>query len=98
MPVYRRATKEKHECVFAEMELHHPHLHDVELTVDILEAWPRLDDHGNPTQEALKHAGYPCLAVIKIRGPKDRGQGLGDVLLTVFRSSPRNWKRLPRVR
>lgn len=72
-----------HQLVRDVMEAYHERLADVKLSVDILLAYVDTDDAGNPLEEALKLHGYPCMATIKIRGPKDRAEGRGDVLLSL---------------
>lgn len=83
MPIYSPGEPRLVEFVNEVMQRFHSRLADVELLVDVLEARPKTDEHGEPTGDALKLHGYPCYATIKIRGPKDRGAGLGDVLLTI---------------
>jgi hypothetical protein len=83
MPIYRKPTEQMVELLAKEMARHHQRLVDVDLIVDILAAHPKTDESGEPMEPALKLAGYPCLATIKIRGPKDRGEGRGDAMLTI---------------
>jgi len=83
MPIYSSGDEEITKFVAGVVTEFHPPLADAGLRVDILEARPKTDQLGEPVEDALKVNGYPAFATIKIRGPKDRGQGLGDVLLTV---------------
>lgn len=83
MPIYRQPTQNMLDVLQEEMVVNHQRLLDAEVAVDILAAHPKTDESGEPMEPALKLAGYPCLATIKIRGPKDRAEGRGDALLTL---------------
>jgi hypothetical protein len=83
MPIYSPGSDELIEQVQEAAERYHPELVEAGLRVDVLEARPKTDDAGDPVEEALRHHGYGCYATIKICGPKERGAGRGDCLLTV---------------
>lgn len=83
MPIYKSGEPELVAFIAEVMGRLHGRLADVELVIDVLEARPKTDEAGEPVGDALKLHGYPCYATIKIRGPKDRGAGLGDALLTI---------------
>lgn len=83
MPWYSQADAELVKLVQRVMREHHPRLAEVELRVDLLCAHPKTDKLGEPCEDALTVNGYPALATIKIRGPKERAEGRGDVLITI---------------
>jgi hypothetical protein len=83
MPIYAPGSDELVEQVQAAATRYHKDLVEAGLVVDVLEARPKCDDAGEPIDSALSLHGYPCTATIKINGPKDRGAGRGDCLLTV---------------
>jgi hypothetical protein len=83
MPIYSPGSDALVEQVQRVAERYHSRLVDAGLMIDVLEARPKTDDGGFPTEDALRLHGYRCFATIKINGPKERGAGRGDCLLTV---------------
>lgn len=85
MPSYMKADGDAHEV--AQRVLHNfpdfKHLIRVEMTFQVIFAYPTLDAEGEPKGPAIKHNGYPARATIKINSHKDRVAGLPDVTITV---------------
>lgn len=48
------------------------------MQLDLLWARATLDDNGDSNGPAIKHQGYPCAAVVRVIGLKDRCKGMGD--------------------
>jgi hypothetical protein len=75
-------------------EVMHQHRLDLEnsrVRVDVLTI--ASDDESNE-EPVLKLHGYPCAAVVKILGPKDRAKGLGDAEIVIDEIQ---WNALPRA-
>ncbi len=83
MPIYSPGSDAMVRQVMEAAERWHPELWDAGLMVDVLEARPKTNEEGFPTEAAITHAGSTCWATIRINGPKERGAGRGDCLLTV---------------
>ena len=83
MPIFKPAAGELTDFVENVLADYHKHLVDADVIVDVLEARPKTNDEGDPIEESLKLHGYPCLATIKVRPPKERAEGRGDALLTI---------------
>jgi hypothetical protein len=81
MKTYDQAPPEVHERVEALIKRFHPDLENVGLRVDILMASTDADD-----AHAVTLGGYPCLAVVKILGPKERAMDRGDAEIVVDRN------------
>ncbi len=61
----------------------HPHLRQVGVTVSCLFAYaPTHKETGEPKGPALKHHGYPALAVVKVNSQRDRAEGKADCTIT----------------
>lgn len=76
MKVYEQAPQEVHDKAASIIAQFHPQLGSSEVTLDILMAT-------NDTGDAVSHAGYPALAVVRIINLKDRVKGLKDAEITI---------------
>lgn len=76
------APDEVRDRVIALMKRFHPDLELVQLRVDLLFASTDAED-----AHAVTLGGYPCLAVVKIVGPKERAKGLGDAEIVIDRDA-----------
>lgn len=65
------------------LQAHHSMLVDYEVRIDLLFAHPDLDEEGIPKGPPVMLNGYPCAAVVKITGPKDRAKGCGDAEIVI---------------
>lgn len=83
MPIYSPPDEDLVAQVNEAMQAYHERLVEVGVNIDVLEARPRTDETGEPTEVAIKHQGYPALAVIKVRPAKERAEGRGDALLII---------------
>ncbi len=63
--------------ILCEFESHKPLL-DARVTIDLVFAMPDLDEHGFPTNDALKKNGVKALGICRKIGLKDRALGRGD--------------------
>ncbi len=83
MPLYEKCTDDAVLDAAAQViHLYHARLADVRL--DFLWVRSALDDNGDPVEpDPLKWHGYPCLAVVKIIGPKDRAMGRADAEISL---------------
>lgn len=98
MATYRKADSEADDIIRDLLIRHYPDLHEVGVTVSCLFAYaPRNEMTGEPTGPALKWAGMPAAAVIKINSLKDRVAGLADATITVdgdqWKDQSDVWKR-----
>lgn len=77
MPVsYSLADTKIEKFVLGYMKLHHQHLADADVQIEILMA-------ANDTGPAVSHGGYPASAVIKIMSLKDRAAGCKDARMII---------------
>ncbi|TXH55560.1 MAG: hypothetical protein E6Q97_08545 [Desulfurellales bacterium] len=84
MATFRTAEKEWVDLLAEVMKQHHPDLVEAGVTVGLLFAHaPRNDATGEPQGPALKHNGYPALAVVKINSQRDRVEGKPDATITL---------------
>lgn len=87
MPIYSEnctQTREASEVADEVSRIHHSDLVDAGVTIDVIAAFPKTDDNGDPVEEhCLKLHGYPCYAVIKINSYKLRAQGHADAEITI---------------
>jgi hypothetical protein len=82
MKTYDQAPDEVRERVTVLMKRFHPDLEFVQLRVDLLMASTDAED-----AHAVTLGGYPCLAVVKIVGPKERAKGCGDAEIVIDRDA-----------
>lgn len=82
MKTYDQAPDEVRERVIALIKKYHPDLELVQLRVDLLMASTDTED-----AHAVTLGGYPCLAVVKIVGPKERAKGCGDAEIVIDRDA-----------
>lgn len=67
-----------------QMEAHHTDLVEAGVTVGVLMAHAARDKQtGEPKGPAIKHAGYPALALVSVVSLKDRVAGLPDARIIV---------------
>jgi|AGTN01.2.fsa_nt_gi hypothetical protein len=84
MPKYKQASREDVDLLDEVMREYHPKLVEAEVRVGLLYAnAPRDKRTGEPKGPALKHNGYPALAVVKINSLKDRVEGKPDATITL---------------
>jgi hypothetical protein len=74
--IYERASEEVEDTARAVIEKHFP---------DLKEAAPRIDYlfARSESGPALKLSGYPCTALVRIVGKKDRAKGQGDAEICI---------------
>lgn len=65
------------------MKQYHPELADVELTFNVLLATPGKNENGEPIGPALKHHGWPALAIVKLNSYQDRVEGKPDITIKI---------------
>lgn len=79
MPTFQKATAAVYEMAKEIIEAFHPDLKETNAAVDIVMAYPDLDeDTGEPINDALKWAGVKALGVARVMPSKDRSMGRGD--------------------
>lgn len=84
MSTYRKADKEILALVADLVRQFHPALLEAGVRVGCLMAFaPRNESTGEPRGPALKWAGYPAAALVKVTSHKDRVAGLPDALICV---------------
>lgn len=74
MPAFTKVDSDVDALIDRVMTLHHPDLSREGVTVNALQAWPKLE---------LRLHGYPVLAFIKINSVKERVQGLADATIVI---------------
>jgi hypothetical protein len=62
---------------------HYPGLAEAEVTILYLFAHAPKGEDGEPLGPALKHHGWPALAIVKVNPLKDRVAGLPDVTIQI---------------
>jgi hypothetical protein len=85
MPTFAKCPKEVYkltEVILAEFETHSPVL-TAKVKIDLVFAFPDLDDEGHPKNVALKKNGVRALGITKAICLKDRAQGRGDAEVTL---------------
>lgn len=83
MPIYEQATDEMREVLADVTKRYHGQLNDYGVTIDMLAAYPKTDENGDPTGPAIKHQGYIAFAVVRKIPYKDRVAGRGDAEIVV---------------
>lgn len=83
MPRYEKSPALVGQIVQRMTDRFHPQLRDAGVTVTCLMAYPLTDENGDSKGPALKHAGYPAQAVVKIVGLKERTDGRADAELVI---------------
>lgn len=83
MATYRKADDESVELLRDVMVAYHPRLAEAGVRVEFLEAFAPRGKNGEPKGPALKHHGYPALAVVKPTSHKDRVAGEADAILSI---------------
>lgn len=91
MPKYTAAPKEVAALVDAIIAEHYPELDTLRhpeaelppLRFDLCFAYAELNANGDPKSAAVVLNGYPCAAIIRRIGLKDRVLGRGDVEITI---------------
>jgi hypothetical protein len=83
MPRYEKAPAAVGQIVERMMDRYHPQLRDAKVTIECLLAFPTTDKNGDSSGPALKHAGYPVAALVKIIGLKERTAGRSDVEIVI---------------
>jgi hypothetical protein len=78
MKTYDQAPEEVHDRAKALIRKYHPELEEVGIRIDILMASTDTED-----SHAVTLGGYPCHAVIRNLGPKERAMGRGDVEIVI---------------
>lgn len=78
MPTYEPVNEDIRSRVERLVEKYHQPLKDARVQLDLLWARSTLDGNGDITGPAIKHQGYPCAAVVRVIGLKDRSKGMGD--------------------
>lgn len=93
MPIYEAAPNEVREVCNAMLEKYHAELRDAEVSIDILFASPKPDGDGEiaPEANAIKHHGYPAMAVIKVNSYKLRVQSHADAEMIIDKQ---RWEEL----
>lgn len=71
--------------------LYHPELRDAGVTFDVLFARAARNEDGDVDGPAVKHGGYPVLAMVKIVNLKDRAKGNADVEIVIDED---NWETM----
>lgn len=82
MTTYERADADTVAQVAARAEDYYPDLTAAEVRFDVLLAYGTRKE-GQIVTPAIRHHGYPALAVIRVLGTKDRAAGRADVELTI---------------
>lgn len=82
MKTYDQAPQKVHDRVNALIKRYHPDLEKVGLRVDLLMA-----STDNEDAHAVTLNGYPCIAVVKILGPKERAMERGDAEIVIDRDA-----------
>lgn len=77
--VYSKAPSGVAERVAHLLKVFHRPLHDAGLRVDLVSVADNDPDNDAP----LKLNGYPCAAVVRVIGLKDRSKGAGDVEVVI---------------
>lgn len=83
MPTYSLADAEVNTIIEDVMGEYHPPLRDAGVRVQALWAFPTQDKNGDPAGPAITHGGYPCLALFKVLGLKDRTVRGADCEITI---------------
>jgi hypothetical protein len=92
MPIYEAAPGEVRVVCDQMLEKYHGELHDAEVTIDLLFASPKADDGDiNPESHAIKHHGYPAMAVVKVNAYKLRVQSHADAEMIIDKQ---RWEEL----
>lgn len=91
MPTLTKNPPGVAEIVNRIVEKFHGGLLGAGVTIDILEARPRVNDNGDTEGCALKLHGYQCAAIMKVVSYKERVKGNADAELTI---DGENWETL----
>lgn len=84
MSTYRQADPDVKPLIAEVMAVHHVHLAEAGVTIAALFAFADVNEAtGEPKGPALKHHGWPALAVVKINSQKDRAEGKDDATITI---------------
>lgn len=83
MATYEKCDKPVYGIVEEMVGKYHHPLRDAGLLIECLFAHATTDDNGDKVGVALKHQGYPCAAVVKIIGLKERTAGRADVEIVI---------------
>ncbi len=83
MTIYCRATEEQEVTLQAVVSEHHDRLSMAGVTIDLLEARSELDEEGEPNAPALRHGGYPALAIARVVSHRDRVKGCADASIEI---------------
>lgn len=89
--IYSKAPDDLIQMVRETMHAYCLDLETAQVRVDVLTI--ASSDEANE-EPVLKLHGYPCAAVVRILGPKDRAKGLGDAEIVIDEIQ---WKELPRA-
>lgn len=65
------------------VDSHYPELADAKVTIDLLFVFDDSEKVTVPPKAALKHHGWPALAVVSITKLKDRVRGCKDALIVI---------------
>ena len=93
MPIYQKAEPDVVEQMQAMLDAHHPGLRDAMVRVDVVMAFARKDEQGQPMGPALKKGGVVLAGYAKILGLKDRVMGRGDGEIVVDGDRWPTWSR-----
>ena len=83
MPSYRTPPDDVAEVLATVLEKHHPDLLEAGVTFQLLGAHAKLDKNGVAKGAAIKHHGYPALAVVSLFSLKDRVGGSPDCRIVI---------------
>lgn len=79
------------------IERYHGHLRDNGVTIDFLFAHAKTNQNGDVEDAALKLNGYPCGAIVRIVGLKDRTKGNADAEIVVDGDQWDEWSRAEQI-
>lgn len=68
-----------------------PHLLEAGVKIMVMEARAERGEDGQPKGPALRHAGYPALALAQITSHKNRAGGMADALIIVDADALPDW-------
>lgn len=91
MATFRRADAEADALIAAVMAEQYPELTEAGVTVSSLFAHAPRNANGEPDGPALKHHGWPAMAVVKINSQRDRADGLADARISIDGDEWPNW-------
>lgn len=92
MPRYEKAGPDVLAIVESMMTKYHAPLRDAGVVVDVLMAFPALDDEGEEKDGPVVVVnGYPCEAKVRVINYRDRVKGCGDAEITI---DAKNWELL----